>query len=75
MCAIYIYIFLIVINGFIPLGEFNAKFKIISWIIISFILIWQNKNTNIKFLKETYSVIYLRNYRFFNLYISLSRVI
>tara|TARA_Y100000739_G_scaffold116945_1_gene100505 strand:+ start:281 stop:1807 length:1527 start_codon:yes stop_codon:yes gene_type:complete len=58
MCAIYIYIFLIFINGFIPLGEFNAKFKIISWIIISFILIWQNKNTNIKVLKKKFIILF-----------------
>ena len=59
MYAIYIYIFLILINGFIPLGEFNAKFKIISWIIISFILIWQNKNTNIKLLKKKLVLLFI----------------
>ena len=59
MCAIYIYTFLIFINGFIPLGEFNSKFKIISWIIISFILIWQNKNTNIKLLRKKFILLFI----------------
>ncbi len=59
MYIFYLYIFLILINGFIPLGDFNAKFKIISWIIISFILIWQNKSKNIKELKNKFIPVFI----------------
>ncbi len=59
MYSLYLYIFIIFINGFIPLGQFNAKFKIISWIIISFILIWQNKNTNIEVIKKKFILVFI----------------
>ncbi len=57
MYSIYLYLFLILINGFIPLGKFNAIFLIITWTIISFIIVLQNKNTKKNLLKNKINIV------------------
>ena len=56
-------------KGFIPFGKFNANFLIISWTIILFTLIWENKKTSINFLIKKLIVILIVGIISFIIYI------